>query len=144
MAKAQCDCYQPDGTCSGITVNEKLQPTRFRPENSKCLLVEPIKRCQHFESSVLPYRPDDRDSRLAANKQANWNEGGHTYRIATGYMAATVRLCPQCKESKIGEGRKLCDKCKAENRRNTKSESDRKRNAESDSHSSAKTDVDSQ
>jgi tRNA(Ile2) C34 agmatinyltransferase TiaS len=50
-------------------------------------------------------------------------------------MAAAIRKCPQCRTNTISEGRRICDLCKAENRRKTKSESDRTRNTESDSHS---------
>lgn len=145
QVREQCDCHQTDGTCLGITIGEKLQPTRFLKEGSKCLLsFTPIKRCQHFEQAILPYRPEHKDSRTEARLQSEWNEGSHTYRIATGYMADSVRLCPQCRKSKIGSGRKVCDLCKAENRRTSKSKSDHKRNTESDSHSSSISVVDSQ
>jgi hypothetical protein len=144
MAKAQCDCYQPDGTCLGITCDDKLKPVRFRPEGSKCLLVEPVKRCQHFESSILPYNPEDKDSRLDAKKKSEWAEGSHAYRIATGYMAETVRLCPQCRTSKIGIGRKVCDLCKAKNRRESQSKYHQSQNTESHSDSSSISGVDNQ
>jgi len=143
LVKSQCDCHQPDGTCLGITTNDQLQLIRFLKEGSKCLLAyNPIKRCQHFEQAILPYRPENKDSRLESKLQSDWNEGCHTYRIATGFMSEKVRLCPQCRKSKIGEGRKLCDLCKSKNRRESKSLSDHKRNTESNSHSSLNSVVD--
>jgi hypothetical protein len=143
MAKTQCDCYD-SGHCLGITLNDQLNLVRFRPENSRCLLAEPIQRCSHFESCILPYKPDSKDSRTAAKLQAEWSEGSHSYRISTGYMAESIRLCPQCRKTKISNGRKLCDLCRAKNRRISKAKSDSTRNAESNSHSSSFSDVDTQ
>lgn len=144
MAKAQCDCYGPDG-CLGITLRDDLTMVRFRPEGSKCLLASnPVKRCQHFEAAITPYRPDAKDTRTAARLQSEWAEGSYAYRITTGYMAESIRICPQCRTAKISGGKKLCDECRAKNRRETKAKSDHARNAESNSHSSSFSDVGSQ
>jgi len=126
IVKAHCDCYQPNGYCLGITCNDQLKPVRFQKANSPCLLAfTPMKRCQHFESSIMPYKPDHKDARAAARLQAEFSDGVHEYRIRTGAMdASNIRLCPKCKTNKIGKGRKLCDQCKAENRRQTKSNFD--------------------
>lgn len=136
QAQQQCDCYQSDGTCLGITLNDQLKAIRFLKENSKCLLSsEPIKRCQHFEQAILPYRPDNKCERVATRLKHEWAQASHEYRIKTGYMSDKVRLCPQCRTARIGEGRRICDSCKSKNRIASKAISDHKRNTESNSHS---------
>lgn len=146
IAKAHCDCFD-NNSCLGLTINDSLQLIRFRPENLPCLLSDPSKRCPHFEQCILPMEKRQewhKDSRRSASIAAEFRQGAHEYRIKTGFMADSVRLCPQCRTAKIGKGRKICDACKDKNRRTSKAISDRIRNAESNSHSSSISDVDSQ
>jgi hypothetical protein len=149
IVKAHCDCYEPNNSCLGITANDRLQPTRFLKEGTPCLLAStPIKRCQHFESSILPMEKREewaRDSKQSARLAQEFREGAHQYRIKTGFMAEYVRLCPQCRSSKIGKGRKICDNCKTKNKRTSQSNADFKRHkAAQHSNSSLISDVDNQ
>jgi hypothetical protein len=147
IVKAHCDCYQADGRCLGITLNDKLDLVRFRKEGLPCLLAEPIQRCHHFEQCILPMEKRQEwanDSRKSASMRQDFQEGAHEYRIRTGFMPESIRLCPQCRKSKIGKGRKLCDLCTAQNRRDRKAKSDHKRNAESNSPVSSISGIDTQ
>lgn len=150
IVKEHCDCYE-SGKCLGVTINDNLQLVRWRLENLPCLLEEPMRRCRHFEECILPMEKRTvwaNDARASARLATEFREGAHEYRIRTGYMAETVRLCPQCRASKIGKGQKLCDKCRDANKRKTQAEYDHKRhkvsNSTQHSQSSLNSDVDNQ
>jgi len=148
IVKAHCDCYEPNAQCLGITYNDKLQLVRFRMEGLPCLLAaDSIKRCKHFESSILPMEKRQewaKDTRTSAKLAQEFREGAHEYRIKTGFMAETIRICPQCRSSKIGQGRKVCDLCKVKNRRDSQSKFHQASKAVHGSDSSSISDVDNQ
>lgn len=135
IVKEHCDCYF-NGACLGVTINDQLSLVRFRTEGLPCLLQEPMRRCRHFENCVMPMENRTewaKDIRKSASIASEFKQGAHEYRIRTGFMAETVRLCPQCRVSKIGKGKKLCDKCRDSNKRKSHSEYDHKRHRHSNS-----------
>ena len=129
LAKSYCDCYNCDDTCLGLTLNDKLQPVRLQKANSPCLLAL-NKRCLHFEQAILPMEKRSEwciDARRSARLADEFKEGAFQYRLKTGHLSERFRLCPQCKSSKIGPGRKLCDLCKTKNRLKTFTQSNQAR-----------------
>jgi hypothetical protein len=54
-AKAQCDNYQPDGSCLGIASRGDLSMYRFRKEGLPCHLCSG-ERGSYFEEIIMPMR----------------------------------------------------------------------------------------
>jgi|SRR5688572_8693809 len=118
-ARKYCDCLLPGDTCLGITANDDLSPRRFRKENLPCLLAESkVKRCEHFESSILPmesrteWSKDARASKLIAME---FRQAAHAYRMQSGALSKADRICPKCNERELHPRQRFCYICAKEN-----------------------------
>jgi hypothetical protein len=110
-AKAQCDNYQPDGSCLGITSRGDLSMYRFRKEGLPCHLGSG-ERCSYFEEIIVPMRLERPVEAKSLASAVSAYQRQHR-------LQALLRFCPKCGETPLQARERLCADCRAKHRRET-------------------------
>jgi hypothetical protein len=110
-AKAQCDNYQPDGSCLGIASRGDLSMYRFRKEGLPCHLCSG-ERCSYFEEIIVPMRLERPVEAKSLASAVSAYQRQHR-------LQALLRFCPKCGETPLQARERLCADCRAKHRRET-------------------------
>jgi len=137
FAKCECANYNNDGSCLGFRAedlddkngpwwNRKDSRVKYLQPRQQCALAKAGGRCLYFEQVVLPLAdcpsPKD-DPGLQAKRQKA--RALYLKRIGLdGPKKEKQRFC-EC-GAPIGKGRRLCDKCVAKKRSETRRKSQKK------------------